>query len=91
VTGRGNETEGQNLVFQEPDLGQALAWLRARVRLTQRQVVERVRERQRARPPAERETLSEVFYQALETGKRKPRQRKLEAILAAVGSDLAEL
>jgi hypothetical protein len=91
ATGRGNETGRPNAVYDEPDLARALAWLRARVRLTQRQVDERVREQQGARPPAERETLSEVFYQALETGKRKPRLAKLEAILAALGSDRAEL
>jgi transcriptional regulator with XRE-family HTH domain len=70
-------------LLDQPALGRALAWLRARMRLTQREVVERVQRRG--------ETLSEVYYQALETGKRRPRLPKLDAILAALGSDRAEL
>jgi transcriptional regulator with XRE-family HTH domain len=70
-------------MVEHPELGRALAWLRARVRLTQREVVQRVQGRG--------ETLSEVYYQALETGKRRPRPQKLDAILAALGSDQDEL
>jgi transcriptional regulator with XRE-family HTH domain len=77
--------------FTHPELGPALAWLRARARLTQAEVVERVFEQQRGRPHAERETLSAVYYQLLETGKRTPRTPKLAALLAALGSDQAEL
>jgi transcriptional regulator with XRE-family HTH domain len=77
--------------FSHPELGSALAWLRARARLTQSEVVERVFEQQRERPHAERETLSTVYYQLLETGKRTPRTPKLAALLAALGSDQAEL
>jgi transcriptional regulator with XRE-family HTH domain len=77
--------------FSDPELGPALAWLRARARLTQAEVVERVFEQQRGRPQAERETLSAVYYQLLETGKRTPRTPKLAVLLAALGSDQAEL
>ena len=77
--------------FSHPELGPALAWLRARARLTQAEVVERVLQQQRTRPPSERETLSVVYYQLLETGKRTPRVPKLTAVLAALGSDQAEL
>jgi transcriptional regulator with XRE-family HTH domain len=70
-------------MLEHPELGRALAWLRARVRLTQREVVERVQR--------QGDTLSEVYYQALETGKRRPRLPKLEAILSALGSNHEEL
>ena len=77
--------------FSHPELGPALAWLRARARLTQAEVVERAFEQQRGRPRAERETLSAVYYQLLETGKRTPRTGKLAVLLVALGSDQAEL
>jgi transcriptional regulator with XRE-family HTH domain len=77
--------------FSHPELGLALAWLRGRARLTQAEVVERVFDQQRGRPRPERETLSTVYYQLLETGKRTPRTPKLAVLLAALGSDQDEL
>jgi transcriptional regulator with XRE-family HTH domain len=69
--------------FTQPELGQALAWLRARQYLTQQEVVAAVNQGP--------ESLSSVYYQMLETGKRQPSAEKLDAVLQALSSDRSEL
>lgn len=69
--------------LSQPEIGLALSWLRARSYLTQKEVV--------AATAAAGETISEVYYQMIETGKRKPSAPKLAAIVQALGSDRDEL
>jgi transcriptional regulator with XRE-family HTH domain len=64
--------------YRRPELGYALAWLRDRARLTQRAA-------------AEAAGLSRIYLQKLEAGERSPSLAKLEALLAALGSDRDEL
>jgi transcriptional regulator with XRE-family HTH domain len=65
-------------VYRRPGLGEALAWLRDRARLTQRAA-------------AESAGVSRIYLQKLEAGERSPSLDRLEALLAAVGSDREEL
>jgi transcriptional regulator with XRE-family HTH domain len=65
-------------VYRRPELGQALAWLRDRARLTQRAA-------------AEAAGLSRIYLQKLEAGERAPSLDKLDALLVALGSDRDEL
>lgn len=67
----------------QPEIGLALAWLRARSYLTQKEVVEGA--------ASAGETISDVYYQMIETGKRKPSAPKLSALVQALGSDREEL
>jgi transcriptional regulator with XRE-family HTH domain len=71
VTGRGD-------VYRREGLGDALAWLRDRARLTQRAA-------------AEAAGLSRIYLQKLEGGERSPSSATLEALLRALGSDRDEL
>jgi transcriptional regulator with XRE-family HTH domain len=64
--------------FRRPELGQALAWLRDRARLTQRAA-------------AEAAGVSRIYLQKLEAGERSPSLDTLEALLSALGSDRDEL
>jgi transcriptional regulator with XRE-family HTH domain len=64
--------------FRRPELGQALAWLRDRARLTQRAA-------------AEAAGVSRIYLQKLEAGERSPSLDTLEALLSALGSDRNEL
>jgi transcriptional regulator with XRE-family HTH domain len=65
-------------VFRRPGLGEALAWLRDRARLTQRAA-------------AEAAGLSRIYLQKIEGGERAPALDKLEALLEALGSSRDEL
>jgi len=64
--------------YRRPELGQALAWLRDRARLTQRAA-------------AESAGVSRIYLQKLEGGERSPSLATLEAVLTALGSDRDEL
>ena len=64
--------------YRRPELGQALAWLRDRARLTQRAA-------------AEAAGVSRIYLQKLEGGERSPSLETLEGLLAALGSDRDEL
>jgi transcriptional regulator with XRE-family HTH domain len=64
--------------YRRPELGQALAWLRDRARLTQRAA-------------AESAGVSRIYLQKLEGGDRSPSLATLEAVLTALGSDRDEL
>jgi len=64
--------------YRRPELGQALAWLRDRARLTQRAA-------------AESAGVSRIYLQKLEGGERSPSLAALEAVLTALGSDRDEL
>jgi transcriptional regulator with XRE-family HTH domain len=68
--------------FAQPELGQALAWLRARQYLTQKEVAAQARRH---------EELSDIYYQLIEGGKRLPSKTKLDAVLSALDSDRSEL
>jgi transcriptional regulator with XRE-family HTH domain len=63
---------------RRPELGDALAWLRDRARLTQRAA-------------AESAGVSRIYLQKLEGGERSPSPDTLDALLAALGSDRHEL
>src|SRR5918911_3113472 len=65
-------------VYRSPALGEALAWLRDRARLTQRAA-------------AEAAGVSRIYLQKLEAGERSPSLDKLDPLLAALGSDRGEL
>jgi transcriptional regulator with XRE-family HTH domain len=65
-------------VYRRPELGDALAWLRDRARLTQRAA-------------AAAAGLSRIYLQKLEAGERAPSLDKLDALLGALGSDRDEL
>lgn len=65
-------------VYRRPELGEALAWLRDRARLTQRAA-------------AEAAGLSRIYLQKLEAGERSPSLDSVDALLAAFGSDRNEL
>jgi transcriptional regulator with XRE-family HTH domain len=65
-------------VYRRPELGEALAWLRDRARLTQRGAAEAAR-------------MSRIYLQKLEGGERSPSIDKLDALLAALGSSRDEL
>jgi transcriptional regulator with XRE-family HTH domain len=65
-------------VYRRPELGEALAWLRDRARLTQRGA-------------AEAAGVSRNYLQKLEGGERSPSIEKLDGLLAALGSDRDEL
>jgi transcriptional regulator with XRE-family HTH domain len=71
VTGRGD-------VYRREGLGDALAWLRDRARLTQRAA-------------AQAAGLSRIYLQKLEGGERSPSSARLDALLAALGSNRDEL
>ena len=64
--------------FRRPGLGQALAWLRDRARLTQREA-------------AAGAGLSRIYLQKLEAGERAPSPAKLDDLLGALGSNREEL
>jgi transcriptional regulator with XRE-family HTH domain len=64
--------------YRRPELGEALAWLRDRARLTQRAA-------------AEFAGVSRIYLQKLEGGERSPSLEVLEGLLAALGSDRDEL
>jgi transcriptional regulator with XRE-family HTH domain len=64
--------------YRRPELGDALAWLRDRARLTQRGT-------------AEAAGVSRIYLQKLEAGERSPSLDKLDALLAALGSSREEL
>ena len=64
--------------YRRPELGQALAWLRDRARLTQRAA-------------AESAGVSRIYLQKLEGGERSPSLATLEAVLTALGSDRDEV
>ena len=64
--------------FRRPELGQALAWLRDRARLTQRAA-------------AKSAGVSRIYLQKLEGGERSPSLDTLVAVLTALGSDRDEL
>jgi transcriptional regulator with XRE-family HTH domain len=64
--------------YRRPELGDALAWLRDRARLTQRAA-------------AEDAGVSRIYLQKLEGGERAPSLETLDTILAALGSDRDEL
>jgi transcriptional regulator with XRE-family HTH domain len=65
-------------VYRSPELGEALAWLRDRARLTQRGA-------------AAAAGVSRIYLQKLEAGERHPSHAKLHDLLAALGSDRDEL
>ena len=64
--------------YRRPGLGQALAWLRDRGRLTQRAA-------------AAEAGLSRIYLQKLEAGERAPSPAKLDDLLSALGSNRDEL
>jgi transcriptional regulator with XRE-family HTH domain len=64
--------------YRRAGLGDALAWLRDRARLTQRSV-------------AEVAGVSRIYLQKLEGGERSPSLDTLESLLEALGSDREEL
>ncbi len=64
--------------YRRPGLGQALAWLRDRARLTQRAA-------------AAEAGLSRIYLQKLEAGERAPSPAKLDDLLRALGSSREEL
>ena len=64
--------------YRRPGLGQALAWLRDRARLTQREA-------------AAAAGLSRIYLQKLEAGERAPSPARLDDLLGALGSDREEL
>lgn len=68
---------------REPQLSEALRWLRLRSQLTQHQVCERVRQ--------SGGEISGIYLSMLERGQRNPSPAKLDLLLAALGSDRAEL
>ena len=65
-------------VYRRPELGEAVAWLRDRARLTQHQA-------------AEAAEISRIYVQKIEGGERAPATDKLDALLQALGSSRAEL
>lgn len=65
-------------VYRHPGLGEALAWLRDRARLTQRSA-------------AEAAGLSRIYLQKLEAGERSPSVDRLDALLGALRSGREEL
>jgi transcriptional regulator with XRE-family HTH domain len=65
-------------VYRRPELGEALAWLRDRARLTQRAA-------------AEAAGLSRIYLQKLEAGERSPTLDTLDALLETLGSERDEL
>ena len=65
-------------VYRRPELGEALAWLRDRARLTQRAA-------------AEAAGLSRIYLQKLEAGERSPALDTLDALLETLGSGREEL
>jgi transcriptional regulator with XRE-family HTH domain len=65
-------------VYRRPELGDALAWLRDRARLTQRAA-------------ATAAGVSRIYLQKLEAGERAPSLDTLDALLGALGSDRGEL
>jgi transcriptional regulator with XRE-family HTH domain len=65
-------------VYRRPELGEALAWLRDRARLTQRAA-------------AAVAGVSRIYLQKLEAGERSPSLHRLDSLLAALGSDRDEL
>ena len=65
-------------VYRRPELGQALAWLRDRARLTQRAA-------------AQGAGVSRIYLQKLEAGERSPSLERLDPLLVALGSDRDEL
>ena len=65
-------------VYRRPELGQALAWLRDRARLTQRAA-------------GQGAGVSRIYLQKLEAGERSPSLEKLDPLLGALGSDRDEL
>ena len=64
--------------YRRPGLGQALAWLRDRARLTQRAA-------------AAEAGLSRIYLQKLEAGERAPSPARLDDLLGALGSNREEL
>jgi transcriptional regulator with XRE-family HTH domain len=64
--------------YRAPGLGDALAWLRDRARLTQRAA-------------AERAGFSRIYLQKLEAGERAPSLDRLDNLLGALGSNREEL
>lgn len=89
-------------VYRRPELGEAVAWLRDRSRLTQRGLAEvvdaRLRDRWRARSSGERRPqdepqsfFSRIYLQKIEGGERAPAMDKLHALLDVLGSNLEEL
>lgn len=64
--------------YRRPELGDALAWLRDRARLTQRAA-------------AAAGGVSRIYLQKLEAGERAPSLDTLDALLAALGSNRDEL
>jgi transcriptional regulator with XRE-family HTH domain len=65
-------------VYRHAELGEALAWLRDRARLTQAAA-------------AQSAGVSRIYLQKLEAGERSPSVEKLDALLHALGSDRDEL
>jgi transcriptional regulator with XRE-family HTH domain len=65
-------------VYRRAELGEALAWLRDRARLTQRAA-------------AEAAGLSRIYLQKIEGGARAPALDKLDALLEALRSSREEL
>lgn len=88
-------------VFRHAELGQALAWLRDRARLTQVAAATAtdalLRERWQDEQTANRVTqepasfFSTVYLKKIESGERAPALEKLELLLRALGSELPEL
>lgn len=76
-------SRGPKTKFEDPSLGQALSWLRARTHLTQGQVCERAQ--------MVGQSLSEVYYGLCERGQRYPSEKSLLVILEALGSSREEL
>lgn len=64
--------------YRRPGLGEAVAWLRDRARLTQRAA-------------AEAAGLSRIYLQKIEAGERFPSPGRLDALLGALGSNRDEL
>jgi transcriptional regulator with XRE-family HTH domain len=65
-------------IYRRPELGDALAWLRDRARLTQRAA-------------SAAAGVSRIYLQKLEAGERAPSLDKLDDLLGALGSDRDEL
>jgi transcriptional regulator with XRE-family HTH domain len=64
--------------YRRPELGEAVAWLRDRARLTQRAA-------------AEAAGVSRIYLQKIEAGERAPATDKLAALLDVLGSNQEEL
>lgn len=69
--------------FEHPDLPAALSWLRARQRLTQKDVANGVAD--------SGASLSASYYAEVERGRSAPSKKTLAAVLTALGSDETEL